>query len=126
MTQEEFCTCERTDNYHTEQRPTTRTGSKMDRYCLRCNKITEKNVEISTYEGLIRAFVHKTYGKKKVVRNYRIQEEKKRIVYRPTGTTGTFSEPVILMKSMFPLIALIYLGATFVGIYKLVKQGKDD
>jgi hypothetical protein len=93
--QQEAHDCE---DYATKLVPATERGDSMNRVCAGCGKLIRENVPATTFEGLIRKYIHGMQGRKTVAGNYRIINDGKALIYRGKGRNNGFGDDTLAIK----------------------------
>lgn len=80
-----------------EIKPKTTDGYIMQKINKYTNKIVDEDCKISTFEGLIRAFIHNKTNKKSVVGNYKIEKDK--LIYVDVNNKEQIDTLVLRLKN---------------------------
>lgn len=78
--------------------PKTQNGYEMQRINKYTKEVTKTNLPITTFEGLIRAYIHDKAGKKRVVGHYKIIEDGNKLIYEGSGRQASYGQDVLAIK----------------------------
>ena len=85
-------------NSYSELRPKTQESYIMQRVCKYCDKVMEEKAKITTFEGLVRAFVYNKLGKKTIVGKYKLSEDKSKLIYEGSGKNESFGQDILALR----------------------------
>ena len=77
-------------------RAKTSAGCEMEKVNKHTGAVVKTGKAISTFEGLVRAFIHNKHGRKRKVGNYEIIGDK--LVYKGEGRNADFGEDIIALR----------------------------